>query len=80
MYLRAKIVKSLAKAIDFASVTHTPDMGMFPHDLTHYKSRCAVERLIKKTGKDKAIESLLMKYFMNLAVLLLKPPSSISYD
>ena len=41
-------------------------MDMFPCDLTQYQSTSAVEKLMKKTGEDKATESLLVKNFKEL--------------
>jgi hypothetical protein len=47
MDLCAQFVKSLAKAIESTSATHTHDMGEFPCDLRQYQSTSAVETLIK---------------------------------
>ena len=66
MDLCDQFVKSLAKGIAVTSFTHTPDMDLFPCDLTQYLSTGATEILIKKRGKNNATESLLMKNFKEL--------------
>jgi hypothetical protein len=66
MDLCAQFVKTLNKSINATSVTHTPDMGLFPCDLIQYQSTSAIETMIKKAGYDRVTESLLMKYFNEL--------------
>ena len=66
MDLCDQFVKSLAKGIDVTSFTHTPDMDLFPCDLTQYLSAGDMEILIKMTGKNNATESLLMKHLKEL--------------
>jgi len=66
MDLCAQFVQTLIKSVDFTTVTHTPDMDLFPCDLIQYQSTSAAETLIKKAGDKKVTESLLMKYFKEL--------------
>ena len=66
MDLCAQLVKSLERKIVPTSLTHTPNMDMFPCDLTAYLTTSAVEKLITKTDPGSSSESKLMHYFKEL--------------